>query len=89
MISRNNTSIKVVNDDMLLNSVKRVKEGAIMGIVGIMNVHGLNFLVVITEVEVVGTLKGVNINKISQVRLLPFKVSIFSRKLIGCLGRYS
>jgi hypothetical protein len=65
VISRHTTSINVVNDDTLLNSVKRIKEGPIMGIVGIMNVHGLNFLVVITEVEVVGTLKSVNINKIS------------------------
>lgn len=63
-----------------------------MGIVGIMNVHGLNFLVVITEVEVVGTINRVNINKISQVRLLPFKVSTFSCKTksnMCVIGRYN
>jgi hypothetical protein len=46
--------MRIVHDDKLLNSVKRVNDGAIMGIVGIMNVHGLNFLAVITKTEVVG-----------------------------------
>jgi len=46
-----------------------------MGIVGIMNVSGNNFLVVISHAQVVGQLNRVNINKVTNVRLLPFKVS--------------
>jgi hypothetical protein len=49
IISRNSTHIQVVNDDTLLNSVKRINEGSIMGIVGIINVEGLNFLAVINQ----------------------------------------
>ena len=48
-----------------------------MGIVGIINVTGLNYLVVINKAEVVGQLLQVNINKVSEVKLLPFKVSGF------------
>ena len=66
--------MKVLHDDTLLNSIKRINEGPIMGIVGIMNVHGLNFLAVITKIEVVGQLNKVNINKVATVRLLPFTV---------------
>ena len=66
--------MKVLHDDALLNSIKRINEGPIMGIVGIMNVHGLNFLAVITKIEVVGQLNKVNINKVATVRLLPFTV---------------
>jgi hypothetical protein len=45
-----------MHDDTLVNSVKRINEGPIMGIVGIINVTGLNYLVVINKAEVVGQL---------------------------------
>ncbi len=45
-----------------------------MGIVGIMNVEGLNFLALINKIEVVGQLNNVNINKVTEVSLIPFKV---------------
>jgi hypothetical protein len=38
----------------LLSSVTRINEGAIMGVIGIMNVLGLNFLAVISRSEVAG-----------------------------------
>lgn len=74
MIGRKNTNIHILHDDSLLNSVKRINEGAIMGIVGIINVAGLNFLAVIDKTEVVGQLNRVNINKVTGVSMLPFKV---------------
>ena len=72
MIRRDDVQIKVVHDDTQLSSVTRINEGAIMGVIGIINVLGLNFLAVISGCEVVGQLNKVNINKITTVRLLAF-----------------
>lgn len=85
MISRKNTSIQIANDDSLLNSVKRINEGAIMGLVGIMNVAGLNFLAVIDKAQVVGQLNNININKVAGVSLLPFKEGKISAEIVEML----
>jgi hypothetical protein len=54
-------------------------EGPIQGIVGVMNVNGANYLGVISASQVVGTLNKAKINKVSQVKIFPFKVCIESR----------
>ena len=58
--------------DELLNKAPRENKVAIMGIIGIMNVCGSNYLGVITGVQKVGVLNNANINKITQVRMFPF-----------------
>ena len=51
-------------------------EGPIQGIVGVMNVNGANYLGVISASQVVGTLNQAKINKVTQVKIFPFKVCI-------------
>jgi hypothetical protein len=43
-----------------------------------MNVNGTNYLGVISASEVVGVLSQAKINKVTQVKMLPFKVSLQS-----------
>ena len=42
---------------------------------GIINLAALNYLVVISNAEVVAKLNNVNIYKVTGVRIIPFKVS--------------
>ena len=42
---------------------------------GIVNLAALNYLVVISNAEVVAKLNNVNIYKVTGVRIIPFKVS--------------
>ncbi len=75
IIERETTHVVVVKDDQLLDSVKRINEGPIWGIVGIINLAALNYLVVISNADVVAKLNKVNIYKVTGVRIIPFKVS--------------
>ena len=50
-------------------------EGIIQGIVGVLNVNGNNYLGVIVGSAEVGQLNKAKINKVTQVKLIPFKVS--------------
>ncbi len=86
VIRRDDLQIKVVTDDTLLSSVTRINEGAIMGVIGIMNVQGLNFLAVISGCEVVGQLSKVNINKVATVRLLAFQEGALDFKVVEMLN---
>ena len=61
--------------DDLLNKAPRENRTPIQGIIGILNVCGLNYLGVITSTERVGVLNNANINKITGVKLFPFGVS--------------
>jgi hypothetical protein len=79
VIRRDNTQIAVVKDDALLKQSSAINEGAIFGIVGILNIDGNNYLGVISEILKVGQINKANINKVATVKLLPFKVS-FSQK---------
>jgi hypothetical protein len=62
-----------------------VKEGSIRGIIGIVNVTGLNFLAVITDAVVVGELNNVNIWRVSKVRFLAFKEGHLSTECVKLL----
>lgn len=55
-IQRNSGHIQVEKDDTLLDSVKRIREGEIFGIIGIINIAALNYLVVINDATIVGKL---------------------------------
>lgn len=77
VIRRDNTHIAVVKDDTMLKAGSNINEGAIFGIVGILNVDGNNYLGVINEIAKVGQINRANINKITAVKLLPFTVSPF------------
>ena len=59
----------------MLKAGSNINEGAIFGIVGILNVDGNNYLGVINEIAKVGQINRANINKITAVKLLPFRVS--------------
>lgn len=76
MIRRDNTHITVVKDDNILKQSSAINEGAIFGIVGILNIEGVNYLGVISEIAKVGQINKANINKVVTVKLLPFKVSL-------------
>lgn len=75
VIERDSGHIQIENNDELLDSVKRINEGPIWGLVGVINLAALNYLVVINNATVVGKLNGVNIYKVTAVRIIPFKVS--------------
>ena len=62
-----------------------MKEGSIRGIIGIVNVTGLNFLAVITDAVVVGELNNVNIWRVSKVRFLAFKEGHLSTECVKLL----
>lgn len=76
VIDRSNTNITVVSDDAVIDSANRVTSCAIYGIVGIMNVMGTNYLGVIENAQHVGTLNNAKIYNITEVRLVPFRLSI-------------
>ena len=48
------------------------KEADIYGLIGVMNIVGQNYLGVITDYKTEGKLLGADINKITQVSLIPF-----------------
>lgn len=50
-------------------------EGAIQGIIGILNYGDVNYLAVIAGVQQVGQINKAKINKVTAVKLLPFSVS--------------
>ena len=65
----------MLNNDEMLDSVKRINEGPIWGVVGIINLSALNYLVVINNASVAAKLNNVNIYKVTGIRIIPFKVS--------------
>jgi hypothetical protein len=67
----------VVKDDNLLRTSSPINEGAIFGIVGIINIDGNNYLGVISEIQKVGQINRANINKVTGIKLVPFKVSLY------------
>jgi hypothetical protein len=67
--------MQIVTTDSMLDSVKRSNEGHIKGIIGVMNVSGHNFLAVIKDAQSAGCLNQANIWKVTEVKLLAFKVS--------------
>lgn len=77
MIDRSTTNITVVKTDAVLDTVRRTNSGPIYGIVGIMNIIGKNYLGVIDNAAIVGTLNNAKIYKITQVSLIPFRVSTY------------
>ena len=62
-------------DLTLQQSATKKDEGQIHALLGVLNISGLNYLTVVSEVETVGKLYGVTVYKIKQVKLLPFQVS--------------
>ena len=65
VIDRSTTNISVVKDDSVLDTARRVSSGPIYGIVGIMNITRMNYLGVIENAEIVGTLNNAKIYKIT------------------------
>lgn len=51
------------------------EEGQIHALLGILNISGVNYLTVVSDVEQMGKLYGVTIYKIKAVQLYPFQVS--------------
>ena len=48
------------------------READIYGVIGVMNIVGQNYIGVITDYKTEGKLLGAEINKITQVSLIPF-----------------
>lgn len=61
----------------MIKATTPINEGAIYGIIGVLNIDGNNYLGVITEIQKVGQINRANINKVTMTKLLPFKVSSF------------
>lgn len=55
-IERSTSQVKVTKNDDFIDSLKRINEGPIWGIVGIINLAALNYLVVINNASVVANL---------------------------------
>ena len=75
IINKRTTQIQVAHDDKLINQSKRKSIGSILGIIGIMNVGGQNYLGVVRGAEQVGVLNNAKIFKISEAKLLPFRIN--------------
>ena len=75
VIDRSTTNITVVKDDSVIEAARRVNQSPIYGIVGIMNIMQMNYLGVIENAEHVGTLNNAKIYKITNVNMIPFRVS--------------
>ena len=56
----------------------QVTSSSIFGIIGIMNVLGTNYLGVIENADHVGTLNNAKIYKITDVGMIPFRLSTTS-----------
>ncbi len=54
----------------------RITEGPIFGVLGILNIVGQNYLCCVKEAQVVGVMYGAQIYKITDVRIIPFYVTI-------------
>ena len=78
VIERATTAISVVKDDSVIEAARRVTHNPIFGIVGIMNVLGINYLGVIETASHVGTLNNAKIYKITCVNMVPFKLGYYS-----------
>lgn len=61
--------------EIFVNERMRISEGPIMGVLGIMNIVGQNYLCCVKEAQSVGKLYGADIFKITDIRLIPFYVS--------------
>lgn len=58
--------------EKVLMTPEKVLEGNIYALIGIINISGVNYLTVVSDVDVVGKLYGVTIYKVKAVRLYPF-----------------
>ena len=78
VIEKANTHISTHTDDALLNTVScsYSNEGPISGVLGIMNFANANFLCVISNHLNVATVNRAKIQKITRVKLYPFKVTL-------------
>ena len=47
-------------------------EGGILGVMGVLNIVGRNYLGVLTEAELVGEINKSSIYKVSKINLVPF-----------------
>ena len=88
VIEKSTTCISIQKDDRLLNTTARSykNEGAISGIIGILNYQGANYLAVISHHQHVGTINKAKINKVTGVKILPFTVSsplVFDTMVVG------
>ena len=74
VIDRSKNQVFEVHDDSLLNSVSKINEGPIFGVVGVMNIIGQNYLCVIKEAQVIGKLNGAHIYKVTEAKVYPYFV---------------
>lgn len=65
IIDRIRHSVYEVKDDKLMNSISKMNEGKILGIVGVMNIIGHNYLCVIKNAENLGSFLGAHLYKIT------------------------
>ena len=72
MFHRQKLKIEEVFKDDILNSMNKIYEGTIYGVIGIMNIMGMNYLAVIKEAQVMGKLYGAHIYKITEIKIYPF-----------------
>ena len=56
--------------------IMRMSEGPIQGVLGTMNILGQNYLCVIKDSQVVGKIYGSEIFKITDIKLIPFYVTL-------------
>ena len=78
VIDRSNTHVVIRQGEAVIDDSLPVTSISIYGIVGIMNVLGTNYLGVIENVEHVGTLNNAKIYKITDVGMIPFRLSTTS-----------
>ena len=77
VIDRHKTHMFEVKDNELWSQEKgRITEGPIYGVLGTMNIIGQNYLCVIKEAQIMGKAYGAHIYKITDIKLLPFYVSL-------------
>ena len=65
----------------------KMTEGQIQGVLGTMNILGQNYLCVVKESLMVGTIYGSEIYKITDIKLIPFYVSV-NNGSYRCLDEY-
>lgn len=62
--------------EMWTKESMRMTEGQIQGALGTMNILGQNYLCVVKESQMVGKIYGSEIYKITDIKLIPFYVSL-------------
>lgn len=62
--------------EVFVKEKMRITEGPIFGVLGVVNIIGQNYLCCVKEAAVCGMLNGAHIYKITEVRVIPFYVSL-------------